>query len=136
MGFKSKQSDNIRITGLWKSQKRDGLYSGKLRSEDIEALVEMLQNADDGVMFFLWLNEKRNRRDSDFTLKAAPASGDGFTKRKPSREVEEEEEEEKPRKKTREVEVEEDEEEEKPRKKSRDEEDEQPRKKGKKNDDW
>ena len=69
----------LRLTGLWPS-KKDGLFSGKLRPEDISKLLEKADEADkDGLplVFLLWENtDKRGRKDPDFTLQVTIAEED------------------------------------------------------------
>ena len=75
-----RDSKYVRLTGLWESKKR-GLFSGKLREQDIEKLVEKIDEAKDAgsdLIFFLWENnDKRGRKDPDYTLQVAVAEDAG-----------------------------------------------------------
>lgn len=70
----------VRLTGLWPS-KKDGLFSGKLRPEDIEKLLDKAEEAaknDAALVFLLWENtDKRGRKDPDFTLQVTVSEDDG-----------------------------------------------------------
>ena len=70
----------VRLTGLWPS-KKDGLFSGKLRPEDIEKLQDKVEEAaknDAALVFLLWENtDKRGRKDPDFTLQVTVSEDDG-----------------------------------------------------------
>ena len=71
---------NVRLTGLWPS-KKDGLFSGKLRPEDIEKLQDKVEEAaknDAALVFLLWENtDKRGRKDPDFTLQVTVSEDEG-----------------------------------------------------------
>lgn len=73
---RDREDKYVRLTGLWESKKR-GLFSGKLREQDIEKLVEKIDEAKDAgsdLIFFLWENnDKRGRKDPDYTLQVAVA---------------------------------------------------------------
>jgi hypothetical protein len=62
----------LRLTGLWPSKNKDTLWTGKIRSQDIGALLEKCEEADkDGsdIVVFLWENTKKSgRKDPDFTV--------------------------------------------------------------------
>ncbi len=70
----------VRLTGLWPS-KKDGLFSGKLRPEDIEKLLDKAEEAaksDAALVFLLWENtDKRGRKDPDFTLQVTVSEDEG-----------------------------------------------------------
>jgi len=70
----------VRLTGLWPS-KKDGLFSGKLRPEDIEKLQDKVEEAaknDAALVFLLWENtDKRGRKDPDFTLQVTVSEDEG-----------------------------------------------------------
>lgn len=70
----------LRLTGLWQSKKKDNLFSGKLRNQDLDKLIEKAKEAQDNdadLMFFLWENDQESRKDPVFTLQTAVAEGDG-----------------------------------------------------------
>ncbi len=73
---RDREDKYVRLTGLWESKKR-GLFSGKLREQDIEKLVEKIDEAKDAgsdLIFFLWENnDKRGRKDP--RLHVASCSG-------------------------------------------------------------
>ncbi len=80
MGFRSrrKEADSkyLRLTGLWQNKKKDNLFTGKMRAEDVEKLVEKAGEAVDAgvdLVFFLWENEKDSQKDPDFTLQCVVA---------------------------------------------------------------
>lgn len=57
---KSAVGKSVRITGLFRSKTRKGLYVGTARPEEIKALGAKLKEAlteDRGAVFFLWKNE-------------------------------------------------------------------------------
>lgn len=126
----------LRLTGLWPSKKRDGLWSGKLRNQDIENLLKKVKEADSegaDVIFFLWENEKQSKKDPEFTLQCAVAEEqEGYNKSRRSRDDDDDREDRKSRSrrdKDEEDDEEQDEdEEEKPKKSSK--------KTGKKDNDW
>ena len=70
----------VRLTGLWPS-KKDGLFSGKLRPEDLEKLLDKVEEAaknDAALVFLLWENtDKRGRKDPDFTLQVTVSEDEG-----------------------------------------------------------
>ena len=78
----------VRLTGLWPS-KKDGLFSGKLRPEDIEKLQDKVEEAaesDAALVFLLWENtDKRGRKDPDFTLQVTVSEDDGGSRRSSGR---------------------------------------------------
>ncbi len=87
-GRKENDGKYLRLTGLWQSKKKDTLWSGKLRPEDVEKLIEKADEAakaDVALIFFLWENEKRNNKDADFTLQVTVAEEEVGGGRKSSR---------------------------------------------------
>ena len=83
----------LRVTGLWASKNKQGLWSGKLKAENIEQLQEKLDEAAKAgaeLMVFLWENTERdNRKSPEFTIQVCVAedreeSRGGYSK-KPSR---------------------------------------------------
>jgi len=81
MARKNRDNKFLRLTGLWPS-KRDGLFSGKLRAQDVEKLQEKIEEADGkDLVFFLWENEKESRKDPEFTLQVAVSDSDGGSRR-------------------------------------------------------
>jgi len=71
----------LRLTGLWPNQKKDNLWTGKMRAEDVAKLIEKADEADQAgvdLVFFLWQNqEKYGRKDPDFTIQMSVADSDG-----------------------------------------------------------
>lgn len=65
----------LRLTGLWPSKKKDTLWTGKIRNQDLCALIEKADLADqDGadMVVFLWENtEKDGPKSPDFTLQVS-----------------------------------------------------------------
>lgn len=69
----SKNDKYLRLTGLWTSKSNKDLFTGRVKAEDVEALVEKFQEALDKeapIVFSLWDNndKKRDRKDPDFNL--------------------------------------------------------------------
>lgn len=82
MGFRNrsrKENDGkyLRLTGLWPSRKKDNLWTGKFRNQDIEQLLVKVEEADKAgadLLFFLWENtEKSDKKDPDFTIQVTVA---------------------------------------------------------------
>ncbi len=74
-GKSAKDSKYLRLTGLWES-KKGGLFTGKIRVEDIDKLIEKCEEAlkaDAQLVCFLWENEVKDRKDPIFTLQVAVA---------------------------------------------------------------
>ena len=72
---RERDSKYVRLTGMWPT-KKDGLFTGKMRTEDIGKLIEKADEAEkDGqqLVFFLWENDKKTRKDPEFTLQVAIA---------------------------------------------------------------
>jgi len=71
----------LRLTGLWPNQKKDNLWTGKMRAEDVAKLIEKADEADQAgvdLVFFLWQNQEKNgRKDPDFTIQMSVADSDG-----------------------------------------------------------
>ncbi len=132
MARRERDSKYLRLTGLWES-KKGGLFTGKLRAEDVEKLIEKCEEADKAnsqIVFFLWENDqKRNRKDPDFTLQAAVADEEQSSRRRSSRDDDDEEEDKPKRRGKRDEPDDDEEEEEKPKRTSK-------TTKSKKNDDW
>lgn len=76
MGFygkpKKKKGTSIRLTGLFKASKKRGLAVGSV--SELEEMVEMVKRAraeEQGLVFFLWRNEKdedEDKKQPDYTL--------------------------------------------------------------------
>lgn len=76
MGFygkpKKKKGTSIRLTGLFKAQKKRGLAVGSV--SELEEMVDMVKKAraeEKGLVFFLWRNEKdedEDKKQPDYTL--------------------------------------------------------------------
>jgi len=98
----------VYLTGVWKSSKR-GLYTGKMKSEQLETLRDKIDRVLEGsgeAVIFLWENDKRAQKDPEFTIQiseSVPQEGRSRFKSKrrereePEEEEEEEEEEERPK---------------------------------------
>ena len=71
----------LRLTGLWPNQKKDNLWTGKMRAEDVAKLIEKADEAEQAgvdLVFFLWENQEKNgRKDPDFTIQMSVADSDG-----------------------------------------------------------
>lgn len=70
----------LRLTGLWPSKNKDGLWTGKFRNQDLEKLQEKVQEALDNrsdMAFFLWENDGKSRKDPEFTLQTTVSDSDG-----------------------------------------------------------
>lgn len=76
-GRKENDGKYLRLTGLWPSRKKDTLWTGKFRNQDIEQLLVKVEEADKAgadLLFFLWENtEKDGKKDPDFTLQVTVA---------------------------------------------------------------
>jgi hypothetical protein len=134
-GRKENDGKYLRLTGMWESKKK-GLFTGKLRSEDVVKLIEKAEEADKAgaeMVFFLWENEQESRKDPIFTLQVSVADEEGRGRGR-WRSSREEEEEPKRRSSRDEKEEEPEEEEEKPRRGRKASEPEPRGKKAKKND--
>ena len=137
-GRSEKNDKYLRLTGLWPSKSNDSLFTGRVKSDDVEAILEKFQEANDSespIVFSLWVNEKkRNRKDPEFNLQCFV--GDAEEKPRSSRRDrdEEDEQEDRPKRKSKRDEPEEDqedevEEEEEEETEEEEEEEEKPRKK-------
>jgi hypothetical protein len=136
-GRSEKNDKYLRLTGLWPSKSNDSLFTGRVKADDVEAILEKFQEALDSeapIVFSLWVNDKKKQRsDPEFSLQCFV--GDSEEKPRSRRGRDEDEEDEKPRSKsskrdepeedepededeTPDEEDEEEEEDEKPRKKS------------------
>lgn len=64
----------LRLTGLWKSKNNDGLFTGRAKTEQLEALLKQCEealDADAPLVFSLWKNtEKRSRKDPEFSIQS------------------------------------------------------------------
>lgn len=84
-GRKDNDGKYLRLTGMWQSKKRDNLWSGKLRPEDIDKLIEKAEEAAKAgveLMFFLWENtEKDGPKSPDFTLQVTVAEEEAGSSR-------------------------------------------------------
>ena len=61
----------LRLTGLWPSKNNEDLYTGRVKAEEVEALIEKFTEAlesDAPIVFSLWVNEQESRKDPEFTL--------------------------------------------------------------------
>lgn len=71
-GNRDNDGKYLRLTGLWPSKKKDTLWTGKFRNEDLGKLLDKAEEADKAgsdLVFFLWENtEKEGKRDPEFTL--------------------------------------------------------------------
>src|SRR6185436_3939656 len=71
----------LRLTGLWPNQKKDNLWTGKMRAEDVAKLIEKADEAEQAgvdLVFFLWENQdKQGRKDPDFKIQMSVADNDG-----------------------------------------------------------
>lgn len=69
-----KKGLGVRLTGLFKSQGRKGLYTGSIKADDLGELIGLIKKAkseEKGVVFFLWKNDEiESPKDPIFTLKA------------------------------------------------------------------
>ncbi len=79
MGFRDRKRSSsnkndkyLRLTGLWQSKNNDLLWSGRLKTEQIEALLKKVEEAmdqDAPLIFGLWENDKKeSKKDPEFTL--------------------------------------------------------------------
>jgi hypothetical protein len=78
-GRKQEDSKYVKLTGLWQNKKKDNLCTGKMRTEDIEKVMDKLQEALDAnaeAVVFLWENDKRGQKDPDFTVQVAVSEGE------------------------------------------------------------
>lgn len=62
----------LRLTGLWPSKSNDDLFTGRVKADDVEKIIERFQEALDAaapMVFSLWVNnEKESRKDPEFSL--------------------------------------------------------------------
>ena len=76
MAFQQKRKQaqkSTRITGLFQSKTKRGLYVGTARPEDIKALGAKMKEAmaaDKGLVFFLWKNSDAEEGQPLFSLTA------------------------------------------------------------------
>lgn len=101
---KKKDSKYLRLTGLWQSKKNDALWTGRMKPDQLEDLLNRVNEAgeaDAPLVFSLWLNEEReSKRDAEFSLQCFVGDTDEqprssrFGKKKFGKKVEEESEEE------------------------------------------
>jgi hypothetical protein len=102
MARRERDSKYLRLTGLWPSKNKKGLFTGKLRNQDIGKLIDKLEEAGDAdIAFFLWENDAESRKDPEFTLQCTVSDSQGFSGKKKYRRDEEEEEDDRPRSKRR-----------------------------------
>lgn len=83
------------LTGLWPSKSNDSLWTGRVKVEEIEAVIERFQealDADAPVVVSLWENGKKSgRKDPDFRVQIFVGDSEEKPKsRRPSREKEDE----------------------------------------------
>lgn len=80
-GRKENDGKYCRLTGLWPSKKNDALWTGKMRNQDLEKLLEKVEEADKAgadLVVFLWENQEKNgKKDPDFTVQVAVSEDDG-----------------------------------------------------------
>lgn len=71
----------VRLTGLWENRNKRGMFTGKIRNQDIQKIMRKLEECDDkraDVVVFLWENNnKRGQKDPDFTVQIAEAEDRG-----------------------------------------------------------
>ena len=116
---KASNDKYLSLTGLWPSKSNESLWTGRIKVEEIEAVIERFQealDADAPVVVSLWENGKKSgRKDPDFRVQIFV--GDSEEKPKSRRSTRDEKEEE-PDEDQEDSEDEQDEPEAKPRKKS------------------
>ena len=80
-GNRDNDGKYLRLTGLWPSKKKDTLWTGKIRNQDIGTLQDKIQEADDAgadLVVFLWENtNKKGKRDPEFTVQISVSEDDG-----------------------------------------------------------
>ena len=71
----------VRLTVLWENRNKRGMFTGKVRNQDIQKIMRKLEECDDNrsdVVVFLWENNnKRGQKDPDFTVQIAEAEDRG-----------------------------------------------------------
>ena len=71
----------VRLTGLWENRNKRGMFTGKIRNQDIQKIMRKFEECDDkrsDVVVFLWENSnKRGQKDPDFTVQIAEAERGG-----------------------------------------------------------
>ena len=71
----------VRLTGLWENRNKRGMFTGKIRNQDIQKIMRKFEECDDkraDVVVFLWENNnKRGQKDPDFTVQIAEAEDRG-----------------------------------------------------------
>ena len=71
----------VRLTGLWENRNKRGMFTGKIRNQDIGKILRKLEDCDGNrsdVVEFLWENNnKRGQKDPDFTVQIAEAEDRG-----------------------------------------------------------
>ena len=71
----------VRLTGLWENRNKRGMFTGKIRNQDIGKILRKLEDCDGNrsdVVVFLWENNnKRGQKDPDFTVQIAEAEDRG-----------------------------------------------------------
>ena len=64
----------LRLTGLWGSKSNDMLFTGRAKTEQIEALLKQCEealDADAPLVFSLWENDKkRSHKDPEFSIQS------------------------------------------------------------------
>ena len=70
MAFSGKQSELLRVTGLFPT-KRKGMYMGTLRPEDSKKLADLLEQTD-RVIVFVFRNDRDRGNGAEFVMYAAP----------------------------------------------------------------
>lgn len=71
----------VRLTGLWENRNKRGMFTGKIRNQDIQKIMRKFEECDGkraDVVVFLWENtNKRGQKDPDFTVQIAEAEDRG-----------------------------------------------------------
>ena len=64
----------LRLTGLWGSKSNDMLFTGRAKTEQIEALLKQCEealDADAPLVFSLWENDKKkSHKDPEFSIQS------------------------------------------------------------------
>jgi hypothetical protein len=77
MAYRRRQDNDgkyLRLTGLWANKKKDNLWTGKMKAEDVVKLIEKADEADKAgaeLVFFLWANDQKKRNDPEFTIQVS-----------------------------------------------------------------
>lgn len=82
---KAEDGKYLRLTGLWQNKKKDNLFTGKMKAEDVQKLFEKCDEAvndNSDLVFFLWVNNQEKRNDPEFTLQVSISEGEVGSGRK------------------------------------------------------